>query len=215
MTTNNNDSGKRTYSPRFNIVIDLDADEALTDSGQPLALEERLDTGSKSWSDVQKDKHVYSHQSSFPSCSSARTTLYAREADDEERFDVMFSLQHGRQHPFERRANGYSEGWGGQKVRLEDVDKYNMANITLSRADVKAPVRQYAVQKVMRENLTGFSRYYEGVQGAALGFATLCKYDDVEMAKDSYLVEEAEEMLDVNGERLVEYVWRKYGDDVQ
>jgi hypothetical protein len=68
---------------------------------------------------------------------------------------------------------------------------------------------------VMQEDLQGFSRYYEGIDGAALGFATLYKYDDVEMAKDSYLVDEAEEMLDVDGEKLVDYVWRKYGDDVR
>jgi len=63
--------------------------------------------------------------------------------------------------------------------------------------------------------LTGFSRYYEGIDGAALGFATLYKYDDVEMAKNSYLVDVAEEMLGVDGEKLVEYVWRKYGGDGQ
>jgi hypothetical protein len=67
----------------------------------------------------------------------------------------------------------------------------------------------------MEEDLQGFSRYYEGIDGAALGFATLYKYDDVEMAKDSYLVGEAEEMLGVDGEKLVDYVWRKYGDDVR
>ena len=71
------------------------------------------------------------------------------------------------------------------------------------------------MQKVMRENLNGFSRYYEGIDGAALGFATLYKYDDVEMAKESYIVDEAEEMFGVDGEKLVDYVWRKYGDDVR
>jgi hypothetical protein len=35
------------------------------------------------------------------------------------------------------------------------------------------------------------------------------------MAKDSYLVDEAEEMLNVDGEKLVDYAWRKYGDDVR
>jgi len=58
-----------------------------------------------------------------------------------------------------------------------------------------------------------FSRFYEGIDGAAVGFATLYKYQDVEEAKNSYLVDEAEEMLNIDGEKLVEYVWRKYGDD--
>jgi hypothetical protein len=63
----------------------------------------------------------------------------------------------------------------------------------------------------MRENLQGFSRYYEGIDGAVLGFASLYKYDDMEMAKNSYLVEEADEKLNVDGEQLVEYVWENYG----
>ncbi|ELZ30578.1 hypothetical protein C475_00510 [Halosimplex carlsbadense 2-9-1] len=197
--------------------MDTDTAKAVTDGGQPLALEERLDTGSKSWGDVQKDKHQYDHQPSFPPCSTARTTLYARDADGdmEERYEVFFRLQHGRQHPYERRSNGYSEGWDGQKVRQEDVWKFCRAHIILSRADVNGPVKEWAVQKVMAEDLQGFSRYYEGIDGASIGFATLYKYDDVEMANDSYLVEEAEKMLGIDGEKLMDYVWRKYGSDVR
>jgi hypothetical protein len=217
MPTNSNDSGNQEDREASEEGVDTDRAEAVTDGGQPLALEERLDTGSKSWEEVQKDKHQYDHQPSFPPCSTARTTLYAREADDdkEERYEVFFLLQHGRQHPAERRANGYSEGWDGQKVRQEDVWKFCRAHIILSQAGVTFPVEEWAVQKVMEEDLQGFSRYYEGIDGAALGFSTLCKYDDVEMAKDSYLVDEAEAMLGVDGEKLVEYVWRKYGDDAR
>jgi hypothetical protein len=217
MQLNSNDSGNQEDREASEEDVDLEIAEAVTDGGQPLALEERLDTGSKSWGDVQKDKYQYEHQPSFPPCSTARTTLYAREADDdmEERYEMFFRLQHGRQHPFERRSNGYSEGWDGQKVRQEDVWKFCRAHNVLSRAGVSHPFDEWAVQMVMQEDLQGFSRYYEGIDGAALGFATLYKYDDVEMAKDSYLVGEAEEMLDVDGEKLVDYVWRKYGDDVR
>ena len=90
-----------------------------------------------------------------------------------------------------------------------------LENNNLSQAGVNGPVKEWAVQKVMEEDLQGFSRYYEGIDGAALGFATLYKYDDVEMAKDSYLVDGAEEMLGIDGEQLVDYVWRKYGDDLR
>jgi hypothetical protein len=216
MPTNSNDSDNQKNSQASEQGVDTDTAEAVTDGGQPIALEERLDTGSKSWGDVQKDKYQYEHQPSFPPCSTARTTLYAREADDdmEERYEIFFRLQHGRQHPFERRSNGYSEGWDGQKVRQEDVWKFCRAHIVLSRAGVSHPFDEWAVQMVIQEDLQGFSRYYEGIDGAALGFATLYKYDDVEMAKDSYLVGEAEEMLGVDGEKLVDYVWREYGDDV-
>jgi len=67
----------------------------------------------------------------------------------------------------------------------------------------------------MQENLQGFSRYYEGLDGAVLGFATLYKCDDVKEAKNSHLVDVAEEMLDVDGEKLVDYVWQNYGDNVR
>ena len=79
-------------------------------------------------------------------------------------------------------------------------------------------VKRQSRRQVMREDLQGFSRYYAGLDGAAIGFATLYKYDDVEEAKTSHLVDWAEEMLErdgekLDGEKLVEYVWRKYGED--
>lgn len=215
MQRNSNDSGNQENSQASEKGVDTDTAEPVTDGGQPLALEERLDSGSKSWSDIQKDKVWVSHRPSYPPCTSARTTLWAKDADEQERYEVLFLLQHGRQHPAERRANGYSEGWDGQKVRQEDVFKFCRAHVILSQAGVKEPIKGWAVQRVMQESLQGFSRYYEGIDGAALGFATLCKYDDVEMAKGSYLVDEVEEMLGVDGENLVEYVWGKYGGDVQ
>jgi hypothetical protein len=215
MTTKSNDSGNQEDREASEEDVDSKIAEAVTNGGQPIALEEQLDTGSKSWADVQKDKYQYEHQSSFPPCSTARTTLYAREADDdmEERYEIFFRLQHNHQHPFERQPNGYSEGWDGQKVRQENVWKACRAHTIISRAGVNHPFDEWAVQMVMEEDLQGFSRYYEGIDGAVLGFATLYKYDDVELAKDSYLVDEAEEMLDINGEKLVDYVWRNYGDD--
>jgi hypothetical protein len=217
MTTNSNDSGNQEDREASGEDVDSDTAEAVTDGGQTLALEERLDTGSKSWEDVEKDKGYLHHRPSFPPCTSARTTLHSRDADEDrrKRYEVFFLLQHGRQHPAEHRANGYSEGWDGQKVRQEDVADFCRARTILSQAGVIDPFEKWAVQKAMQEDLQGFSRYYEGLDGAVLGFATLYKYDDVEMAKDSYLVDEAEEMLDVDGEKLVEYVWRKYGDDVR
>jgi len=215
MQYNSNDSGNQEDREASEEDVNSEIAEAVTDGGQPLALEERLDSGSKSWSDIQKDKVWVSHRPSYPACTSAHTTLWAEEADDEERYDTLFLLQHGRQHPTERQTNGYSEGWDGQKVRQEDVFKFCRAHVILSQAGVKEPIKGWAVQRVMQESLQGFSRYYEGIDGAALGFATLRKYDDVEMAADSYLVDEAEEMLDVDGEKLVEYVWREYGGDVQ
>lgn len=189
--------------------VDLDP---ATDSGQLIALRERLDTGSKSWGDVQKDKHQYDHQSSFPSCSTARTTFYAREADGEkeEKYDKLFLLHHGRQHPAERRPNGFDEEWEGQKVRQEDVWKFRRASLLISRVGITDPIKRWAVQRLMRENLKWFNASHQGIDGAAIGFAALYKYDEAEKAKESDLVDRAEDILGLDGEKLVKDVWNKY-----
>ena len=207
MTTNSNDSDIQEDREALGEGVDSDTATAVINGGQPLALEERLDTGSKSWGDVQKDKYQYDHQPSFPACSKARTTFYAREAWDTHRFERFSSLQHGRGHTY--------EGWDGQRVRQEHVFTHQRASVILSQAESDPFVKEQARSRVVQESLQGFSRYYEGIDGAAIGFATLYKYDNVEMAKDSYLVDEAEEMLGIDGEKLVEYVWRKYGDDMR
>jgi len=191
----------------LNKNIDTGTAEAVTDGGQALALEERLDTGSKSWGDVQKDKHQYDLQASFPSCSKAHTTFYAQDAWDTKRYDRFFDLHHGRGHTY--------EGWDGQRVRQEHVFTHRRASAILSQVEIESFVKEQARSRVVREPLQGFSRFYEGIDGAAIGFATLYKYDDVEEAKNSYLVDKAEKMLGVDGEKLVDYVWREYGGDVQ
>ena len=143
MTTNSNNSGNQEDSEASDEDVDSEIAEAVTDGGQPLALEERLDTGSKSWEDVEKDKGYLHHRPSFPPCTSARTTLHSRDVDDDrrERYEVFFLLQHGRQQPAERRANGYSEGWDGQKVRPENVWKFYRAHIIPFTSRCQPPLR--------------------------------------------------------------------------
>jgi hypothetical protein len=67
----------------------------------------------------------------------------------------------------------------------------------------------------MQENLNGFSRYYNGLDGAVLGFASLYEYDGETEAKESRLIEKGEDVVGVDGEMLVAYVWRKYGGDAR
>ena len=184
-----------------------------TSDGQRVALEEPLASGSKEWEDVQKDKWRQSHRPSYPACTSARTTFWAKEADEEEQYEVYFSLQHRRQHPAERRPNGYSEGWDGQKVRQEDVGTYCLATVVLSQAGVTGYWLRQVAKRVVRENLNGFSRHYRGAIGAALGFAMLELHDDVTEAKESRIAAVASEEYDLDGEKLAEYVFRKYGSD--
>ena len=208
----NNQPSDKTNSTK---IIDEETLVAKTSDGQRVALEESLATGSKDWEDIQKDKCQQHYRPSYPACTSARTTFWSREAANEEQYDVLFLVQHGRQHPAERRPNGYSEGWDGQKVRQEDVGTYCLATVVLSQAGVTGQWLRRIARRVVRENLNGFSRHYDGAIGAALGFAMLELHDDVAEAKESRLATVASEKYKLDGEKLAEYVFRKYRGEKQ
>ena len=120
-------------------------------------------------------------------CPYGRDPNSSQQARNVRLYNRLFPLQHGGGHTY--------EGWDGQRIRPNDREDYRRAHAIISQVDVTNSVKEWTVQKVMQENLTGFSRHYEGLDGAALGFATLYEYGNAEMAKDSYLVEEAGEML--------------------
>ena len=206
----NNQPSDKTNSTK---AVDEETLVPTTSDGQRIALEEPLASGSKEWEHIQKDKWRQNHRPSYPACTSARTTFWSREAANEEQYDVLFLVQHGRQHPAERRPNDYSEGWDGQKVRQEDVGTYCLATVVLSQAGVTGYWLRRVAIRVVGENLNGFSRHYEGAIGAALGFAMLELHDDVAEAKKSRLATVASEKYDLNGEKLAEYVFRKYGGE--
>lgn len=176
-----------------------------TDGGQPLSLEEEEDLGTKLWEHIQKDKYVYDYQPKFPGDSDARTSFHARGAQESEKlYERLWKYQHGRGHTF--------EGWENRS-RQEDRDDFHRANAILSQLEVSDHVRDAARERVMRENLNGFSRYYQGLDGACVGFALLYRYDTVDQAKESHILERACKVINVDEEKLVEYVWRKYGGD--
>lgn len=176
----------------------------LTNAGEPLALEEGVTCGSKSWGELQRDKNPYGHNPSFPETSPARTTFYAEDAPDDSpmRWNQFWRLQHGRGHTY--------ENWDGQRIRTEDRFNHQRACVILSRAHVKGIHRDEALRRVMAENLNGFSRHYDGVWGAALGFAALSRFSNRENAKSSHIVDMADEVIGINGEALIDYVWRTY-----
>lgn len=63
--TTNNESETNSGSSKE------DGNEIGESQRTPWVLEERLDQGSKSWGDIEKDKYQYTVQSSFPSPSPA------------------------------------------------------------------------------------------------------------------------------------------------
>ena len=207
----NNQTSDKTNSTN---TVDEETLVPTTSDGQRIAVEQSIVSKSTEW-EIKKDKRNQHYRPSYPACTSARTTFRSNKAENKEKYDVLFLIQHGRQHPAERRPNGYSEGWDGQKVRQEDVGTYCLAAVVLSQADVKGYWLRRIAKRVVRENLNGFSRHYDGTIGAAFGFAMLELRDDVAEAKDSYLAEVASEQYDLDSEKLAEYVFRKYGGDEQ
>jgi hypothetical protein len=92
-----------------------------------------------------------------------------------------------------------------------------MCDSILQQCEIPEIDKAVAINRVFNENLQGFSRYYDGAYGACIGFALLSMYDDSEEAKDSYFAKRASEVspeLDSHGvSKLIDYVFRKYGDE--
>lgn len=206
----NNQPSDKTNSTK---TVEEETLAPTTRDGQRVALEEPLASGSKNWEDIQKDKWRQSHRPSFPPCGGARTTLWARDVDDEETYNKFHNIHHGRQIPAERRPNGYSEGWDGQKVRQKNVGQYCCAAVVLSRAGVTGYWLRRIAYRVAGGDINGFNRHYGGAIGAAFGFAMLELYDDVAEAKESRLATVASDEYNLNSEKLAEYVFRKYGGE--
>jgi len=189
-----------------------------TPDGQPLGLSDPHKAGIKSWEDTKRDNAAWWVQPS-QTVLGARTTFHAKDVKDQRskhaQFGRLFRLQHGRQHPGEKRLNGYSESWDGQKVRQEDVGTYRFAAVLLSQAGVTGRMLRHIAGLVVQEDLRGFNKHYAGLVGATFGFAMVERYDDVEAAKQSTLVDEAEkyDQYDLDGAQLAEYVFRKYGGE--
>lgn len=184
-----------------------------TDDGQPLAITESLSTGSKDNTSFHRDKYQFDYDVSFGSCSTAATTFHTKRIKSDKKrakFRVLFLLNDNRAHPHQGKI-GYWEGFE-HRSRQNAEFKQNRADALLTQADAPRWVRRKIRDLVTRENLNGFSRYYEGVDGAALGLATIEMHSTREEAKQSHLREYAEEEFDFNWEKLVEYVWRSRGE---
>ena len=173
----------------------------VTDGGQQIVLNDAFSAG-KSWAGAERPSAVHTR-------SDARTTFPAEYASNERQYNRLWKLQHGRGHTY--------EGWD-ERVRIEDCDKYDWACIVLSRAKVTEFVRTNALRRVMTEPLQGFSRYYAGTYGAALGFASLYQFDTPSDAKESAIADLTSEILEKQGaegtaDRLIDHVWDNYESD--
>lgn len=151
-------------------------------------------------------------QSRLAAVCPARTTFYAKEAtkNDNNRgvdFDVLWKLNTGRGHTYESKSPG--------KTTTRDDATWKRCDAILQSCHVPDLERKRALSDTLGRNLNGFSRYYEGADGACVGFALLACHQKPEKAKLSTIAELASEVVpglsqdDVMS--LIDYVFRKYG----
>lgn len=173
------------------------------------------DTGTKSWVDIQWDLHERMMER-FP-CSRSRTTFYVYDFFNSSniypsyrmirKYDRFFRLQHGFGHTY--------EGWEkSQRVRIEDLDDYRRTKVLLSQIELAGNYHDLVLRTVSNVDLRRFNRHYQGIDGAVIGLALRVSYDDKQEANSSYHASYAKEILDVDVEKLINYVWKKFDGDL-
>ncbi|WP_127341362.1 hypothetical protein [Halorubrum sp. 48-1-W] len=144
--------------------------------------------------------------------SSARTTFRAKEADSSSNlnYDRMWVYQMGR-------GQTYEDSRRKDAVRKDAT--WKRCDAILQSCDIPKWVRDITLGKVLKRDLYGFSRHYNGADGACVGFALLELCDDPEEAEDCWVVNRAVEVLhdfdQQKVESLISYVFRKYGGDTR
>ncbi|MFB6234920.1 MAG: hypothetical protein ABEH81_00725 [Halopenitus sp.] len=151
---------------------------------------------------IETDSGEYEFVPTFPARSPARTTFHGLRRQ-------LWRLQHGRGHAFDDVG----------KTTARNDYTFRRCSSILQQCEVPKWVEAVAIQRTLTENLQGFSRHYEGADGACIGFALLAQYDDPEEAKMSYIADRAPSVVpgirydDVMN--LIDYVFDKYGGELK
>ena len=154
------------------------------------------------------DQGAQKYQPSNPPASPARTTWLTTDLDSDapqqkrQRYNRRHSLQHGRGHTY--------EGYEGQRVHQQTIDKYLRCDAILQWCEVNDATRSWVLKKLMTDDLRGFNAHYKGADGAAIGFALVAEYDSPSVAKTSHIAAIAGRILSINMDTLVDYVFRKW-----
>jgi hypothetical protein len=154
------------------------------------------------------DRTAFERILGVPDLTPARTFFDPLDA----RSDIWYWKKLRQYHLNTRRAwDEYS------KYTLRDSAIYGRARAILQSCAVPKWAGKIAAKQTVNRNLNGFSRHYQGVDGACIGFALLLLYDAPADAKESYIVDFASsEIPDLDEEDLkglVDYVFRKYGGE--
>jgi len=142
----------------------------------------------------------------------ARTTFHTNDIDahdDQKRrkYERLWRTQMGFRQTYENDSR--------QKTRVRENATRMRCDAILQFCETPAWVRKRVVSQVYQRALQGFSRHYQGADGACIGFALLELCESPVEAKDTWLARRAKEAVPGFDEetvsRLVDYVFRKYG----
>ena len=97
---------------------------------------------------------------------------------------------------------------------IQGDDKYRRCATVLQRIEIPYPEQEYAISKTMAGDMRRFN-HYEGVEGAAIGFALYALYSEPEEAQDSVHADLAIDLIPGFSERVIrqltDYVFSKEG----
>ena len=129
--------------------------------------------------------------------TSAQTTFYAHDVPTRERlFDRLYLLNRGRGHTWEDDSDRKSA------VRTEGM--LLRCDAILQSCEVPNRARRAALRQVQRRDIRGYSRYYEGADGACVAFALTQLFDTPADAKDSEVASRAADVIPGLDESTVE-----------
>ncbi|MFU1782599.1 hypothetical protein ACM16X_14540 [Haloarcula japonica] len=87
------------------------------------------------------------------------------------------------------------------------------ARTVCAQLGVPDHITEMTVHRCLSIDMRSFSSHYRGIYGAAIGFAMLHLFEDIDDAKESAYTDTAEDIFDgITVESLIELTFRKYGD---
>ena len=139
--------------------------------------------------------------------TSARTTFYARDIPDkEEKYERLYILNRGRGHTWEDDS--------GRKSAVRTEATLLRCDAILQSCEVPEWVRRSALRQIQRRDLRGYSRYYNGADGACVAFALVLLFDTPTEAEESKVASQAANVVpnfdESTVKKMIEYTFKKW-----
>jgi hypothetical protein len=107
---------------------------------------------------------------------------------------------------------GLRDGVKDTKAVLRRMMTAKRARALCSQMELTGPKQDHVVSRVLNTNLQGFSRHYQGLDGATVGFSFQERFPTVDEALDSQFTVDAASLLhnDTDVIKLLKYVYDNY-----